>query len=62
MNRISEAEKARQLATLASREKIPVLLEHELKWRDRVNDEDTEDESSEDEDETQTGFEAQQNA
>jgi hypothetical protein len=61
LNRISEAEKARQLATLASREKIPILLETEAKWRDRFDDEDEIEIPEEEEEEVQTGFEAQQN-
>ena len=61
LNRISEAEKARQLASLTNREKVPVLLENEPKWRERFDDEGDSDDLEEDDEITETGLELQQN-
>ena len=62
LNRISEAEKARQLASLTNREKIPILLESEPKWRERFDDEgDSDDDLEENEEIIETGLEQQQN-
>ena len=60
LNRISEAEKARQLASLTNREKVPVLLESEPKWRERFDDNDSDD-LEEDDEVIETGLELQQN-
>ena len=61
LNRISEAEKARQLASLTNREKVPVLLESEPKWRERFDDEGDSDDLEEDDEIVETGLELQQN-
>merc|ERR1712227_748372 len=36
LNRIDEAEKAKQLASSKARHKVPIILESEPKWRDHV--------------------------
>jgi len=67
LNRIDEAEKARQLASLKSRLKIPIILESEPKWRDQANDDDNDENDegnlvdSDDEAPVETGLEIQQN-
>ena len=61
LNRISEAEKARQLASLTNREKVPVLLESEPKWRERFDEEGDSDDLEEDDEIVETGLELQQN-
>merc|ERR1719285_131890 len=58
LNRIDDAEKAKQLASLKSRQKIPIILESEPKWRDREEDSDLEDS---DDEVIETGLEIQQN-